>query len=62
VLPGISGWAQVNGWRGETITAHQIEQRLCHDLDYIARQSLWFDLRILVLTVVCVVRHKDKAF
>ncbi len=62
VLPGISGWAQVNGWRGETITAHQIEQRVRHDLDYIARQSLWFDLRILVLTVVCVVRHKDKAF
>ena len=51
VLPGITGWAQVNGWRGETTCAHQIEQRVRYDLEYIERRSLLFDLRILVLTV-----------
>jgi lipopolysaccharide/colanic/teichoic acid biosynthesis glycosyltransferase len=62
VLPGISGWAQVHGWRGETIKTHQIEQRVRYDLEYIDRQSLWFDLRILALTVVSVVRQKDNVF
>ena len=56
VLPGITGWAQVNGWRGETTCAEQIEQRVRYDLEYIERQSVLFDLRILVLTVVCVCR------
>lgn len=58
VLPGITGWAQVNGWRGETVEVHQIEQRVRHDLEYIRRQSFWFDVRILLLTFVCVVRNK----
>jgi lipopolysaccharide/colanic/teichoic acid biosynthesis glycosyltransferase len=52
VLPGITGWAQVNGWRGETTESYQIRQRVRYDLEYITRQSLWFDLRILLLTVV----------
>jgi lipopolysaccharide/colanic/teichoic acid biosynthesis glycosyltransferase len=58
VLPGITGWAQVNGWRGETSEAFQIEQRVRYDLEYIARQSIWFDLRILLLTCACVVRNQ----
>jgi lipopolysaccharide/colanic/teichoic acid biosynthesis glycosyltransferase len=58
VLPGITGWAQVNGWRGETAAVYQIEQRVHYDLEYIRRQSFWFDLRILALTCVCVVRNK----
>jgi lipopolysaccharide/colanic/teichoic acid biosynthesis glycosyltransferase len=61
VKPGITGWAQVNGWRGETTTAHQIEQRVVFDMEYIRRQSLTFDLWIILLTVVREIRSK-KAF
>jgi Undecaprenyl-phosphate glucose phosphotransferase len=49
--PGITGWAQVNGWRGETRTVEQIEQRVAHDLAYIENWSIGYDLRILLLTV-----------
>ena len=51
VKPGITGWAQVNGWRGETKTVEQIENRVACDLAYIENWSLWFDLRIMMLTV-----------
>jgi polysaccharide biosynthesis protein PslA len=51
VKPGITGWAQVNGWRGETKTVEQIENRVACDLAYIENWSVWFDLRIMVLTV-----------
>ncbi len=51
VRPGLTGWAQVNGWRGETRTAHQIEQRVAHDMEYIARKSFLFNLSIIVLTI-----------
>ncbi len=46
VLPGISGWAQVNGWRGDS----SIETRLEYDLYYVNHQSLWLNLRIMLLT------------
>jgi polysaccharide biosynthesis protein PslA len=51
VKPGMTGWAQVNGWRGETRTLQQIENRVACDLAYIENWSMWFDLRILVLTL-----------
>lgn len=51
VKPGITGWAQVNGWRGETKTVEQIENRVACDLVYIENWSVWFDLRIIILTV-----------
>jgi Undecaprenyl-phosphate glucose phosphotransferase len=51
VKPGITGWAQVNGWRGETDTLLQIRKRVEHDLAYIENWSLWLDLKIIVLTV-----------
>ncbi len=50
IKPGISGWAQVNGFRGDTTTHEQIEGRTLHDLHYVENWSLWFDIRILVLT------------
>jgi Undecaprenyl-phosphate glucose phosphotransferase len=56
VKPGITGWAQVRGWRGETDTVEKLRHRVEHDLHYIAHWSLWFDLRILVLTVSAVFR------
>ena len=51
VKPGITGWAQVNGWRGETRTLDQIENRVACDLAYIENWSIWFDVRIMMLTV-----------
>lgn len=51
VKPGMTGWAQIRGWRGETDTVEKLRQRVAHDLDYIAHWSLWLDLRILALTL-----------
>jgi len=51
VKPGITGWAQVNGWRGETITTEQIARRVEHDLFYIENWSLLLDLKIIFRTV-----------
>jgi Undecaprenyl-phosphate glucose phosphotransferase len=50
--PGITGWAQVNGWRGATDTAEKLQRRVEHDLYYIDNWSISFDMRILFLTVV----------
>jgi putative colanic acid biosysnthesis UDP-glucose lipid carrier transferase len=52
VKPGITGWAQANGYRGETDTIEKMQGRLEHDLFYIAHWSPLFDLRILVRTLV----------
>jgi putative colanic acid biosynthesis UDP-glucose lipid carrier transferase len=51
VKPGITGWAQVNGWRGETDTLDKMENRISHDLDYIRNWSLLWDLQIIFITV-----------
>ncbi|MEM1370779.1 MAG: exopolysaccharide biosynthesis polyprenyl glycosylphosphotransferase [Pseudomonadota bacterium] len=51
VKPGITGWAQVNGLRGETRTEHQMRERVRHDLYYIDNWSVAFDLFIMLLTV-----------
>ena len=52
VKPGITGWAQVNGHRGETDTLDKMERRVEHDLYYIENWSLWLDAKIIVLTIV----------
>ncbi len=59
VRPGITGWAQVNGWRGETATVNQIEQRVACDLFYIENWSVRFDLKIMLTTVLREVRSKN---
>ena len=46
VKPGVTGWAQINGWRGETDTHDKIANRVKYDLEYIDRWSIWLDLRI----------------
>ncbi len=51
VRPGLTGWAQVNGWRGETETMEKMEKRIEYDLDYLRRWSLWLDLKIIILTM-----------
>lgn len=50
VKPGITGWAQVNGFRGETATPELMEQRVRYDLEYIDNWSIWLDLKILFMT------------
>jgi putative colanic acid biosynthesis UDP-glucose lipid carrier transferase len=52
VKPGITGWAQINGWRGETDDIHKMERRIEHDLWYIRNWSLWLDIKIIALTMV----------
>lgn len=59
VKPGITGWAQVNGWRGETDTIEKMEMRVKYDLAYINNWSLWFDLKIIWLTILAGMRHKN---
>lgn len=51
VKPGITGWAQVNGFRGETETDDKMQGRVEHDLYYIDNWSIWIDLTILMLTI-----------
>ncbi len=59
VKPGITGWAQINGYRGETDTLHKIKKRVEYDLEYIAKWSVWFDLYILFRTVPAVLLTKE---
>lgn len=50
VKPGITGWAQINGWRGETDSLEKMEKRIEYDLTYIKNWSLWWDTKIVFLT------------
>lgn len=59
VKPGITGWAQVNGYRGETRTLDKMQARIDHDLDYLRNWSLRLDLHIIVKTILTVL--KDRA-
>ena len=59
VKPGITGWAQINGWRGETGELEKMGMRIKHDLYYINNWSLWFDLRIIFMTVFMMIRGKN---
>lgn len=52
IRPGITGWAQVNGLRGETETVNKMAKRVEYDLDYMHRWSVWFDLKIIAKTVL----------
>lgn len=59
VKPGITGWAQVNGLRGETKALDKMKKRVEHDLFYIENWSLWFDLKIIYLTLFKGFIHKN---
>jgi len=59
VKPGITGWAQVNGWRGETNTSEKIQRRVEHDLYYIENWSVFFDLYILALTPFALLKSEN---
>ncbi|MGE0212797.1 MAG: undecaprenyl-phosphate glucose phosphotransferase [Parvibaculaceae bacterium] len=59
VKPGITGWAQVSGWRGETDTTEKISERVRHDLEYIDNWSLAFDLYILLKTPLALMKSEN---
>ncbi len=61
VRPGITGWAQINGWRGETDTEEKILRRVEHDLHYIENWSLWLDAEILLRTPLALLKT-DNAY
>jgi len=59
VKPGITGWAQVNGLRGETSTLDKMQARVRYDLDYLRSWSLWLDLWIIIKTVKVVITQQN---
>jgi lipopolysaccharide/colanic/teichoic acid biosynthesis glycosyltransferase len=59
VKPGITGWAQINGWRGETDSEMKIQRRVEHDLYYIENWSVLFDLYILAMTPLALARTEN---
>ena len=59
VKPGVTGWAQINGWRGEMDTDEKIRKRTEFDLYYIENWSLWLDLKILLLTPIRLLDTKN---
>jgi Undecaprenyl-phosphate glucose phosphotransferase len=61
VKPGVTGWAQINGWRGEIDSDEKIKMRTEFDLHYIENWSLWFDLKILFLTPIRLLKT-DNAY
>lgn len=59
VKPGITGWAQINGWRGETDTQEKIQKRVEHDLYYIENWSVFFDVYILLKTPFALLKTEN---
>ncbi|HOA39779.1 MAG TPA: exopolysaccharide biosynthesis polyprenyl glycosylphosphotransferase, partial [Flavihumibacter sp.] len=62
VKPGITGWAQVNGYRGETEQSHLMKKRVEFDVWYIENWTFWLDLQIIVQTLVNMVKGEKNAY
>ena len=62
VKPGITGWAQINGWRGEVDTDEKIQKRVEFDLYYIENWSVLFDLYILLKTPIALITKSENAY
>ncbi len=62
IKPGITGWAQVTGCRGETKELYQMEERIKKDIWYVENWSFWLDLRIMYMTVANAVRGEANAY
>ena len=60
--PGISGWAQVNGFRGETREHSQMEKRVEHDIWYMENWSVMLDIRIIFMTVINIFKGEKNAY
>jgi exopolysaccharide biosynthesis polyprenyl glycosylphosphotransferase len=59
VKPGVTGWAQINGWRGETDTQEKIQKRVEYDLYYIENWSVLFDLYIVLMTPFALLKSEN---
>jgi len=62
IKPGITGWAQINGYRGEITNSEQIKMRVNKDLWYLENWTLWLDLKILFLTIYYIFKGDTKAY
>lgn len=62
LTPGITGWAQVNGFRGETKAVEQMQGRVEHDLWYMENWSVWLDVKIILLTIGNMIRGDKNAY
>jgi putative colanic acid biosynthesis UDP-glucose lipid carrier transferase len=62
VKPGLTGWAQVNGFRGETKTVEQMQLRVDHDIWYIEHWSLWLDIKIIFMTIYNMLNGEEMAY
>ncbi len=62
VKPGITGAAQIRGWRGPTEELYKMQKRVEHDVDYIENWTFWWDLKIIILTVFGVFKKDENAF
>jgi len=62
VKPGITGWAQVNGFRGETSIQEKMQQRIDHDIWYIENWSFWLDIQIIIMTVWLMLKGDPNAY
>jgi putative colanic acid biosynthesis UDP-glucose lipid carrier transferase len=62
IKPGITGWAQINGYRGEITNPVQIQMRVNKDLWYLENWTLWLDIQILFLTVYYVIKGDENAY
>lgn len=62
VKPGLTGWAQVNGCRGETRKVEQMADRVRHDIWYIEHWTLWLDIKIIFMTIVQIFKGDEQAY
>lgn len=62
VKPGITGWAQVNGFRGEIKAEDQLRKRIEHDIWYMEQWSIWLDMRIIFMTLFTMLKGDKNAF
>jgi len=62
IKPGISGWAQVNGYRGETKTTEQMEGRVRYDVWYLENWSFILDMKIVVITILNMFKGEKNAY
>ncbi|MCF8261221.1 MAG: undecaprenyl-phosphate glucose phosphotransferase [Melioribacteraceae bacterium] len=62
VKPGVTGWAQVNGFRGETSDPEMMQKRIEHDIWYIENWSMWLDIQIVIMTIFNMVKGDPEAY
>jgi len=60
--PGITGWAQINGCRGETKTVSHMKKRVEHDIWYMENWGIWLDIRIIMMTCLLALKGDTNAF